>query len=70
MLPPHQQTALRLRLLRLSAQATNGLARRTGAASLAHEARTGAQVYGVPYQLGRAALAAERAYQRVTAANT
>jgi hypothetical protein len=64
MLPQHQQTAFRLRLLQSSSRVTKALARHTGAASLAHEARTGAQLYGVPYLLGRASLAAESAYQR------
>lgn len=64
MLPQHQRTALRMRLLRSSAQATTAICRRAGAASLANEARTGRQDYGVPLRLGLASLALERAYDQ------
>jgi hypothetical protein len=53
-LPEHKRTTLKLALLRSSAQATNRLARRTGAACLAQEAQTGRSDYAVPYRLSLA----------------
>lgn len=68
MLPSHQQTAIRMRLLRSFAQVMTAICRRAGEASLANEARTGRQEYSVPYRAGLAALALERAYDRARGA--
>jgi hypothetical protein len=54
LLPEHRRTAIKLRLLRSCAQGTTTLARRTGAASIDREARTGVQLYAVPYRLSLA----------------
>jgi hypothetical protein len=51
MVPDHQKTAMRLRLLRSCELVTRRLARLTGAASVSHEARTGQQSYALPYGL-------------------
>lgn len=51
MVPEHQKTAIRLRLLRSCELATSRLARRTAALSLRHEARTGQQSYALAYAL-------------------
>jgi hypothetical protein len=54
MVPEHQKTAMRLRLLRSCARVTSRLARRTAALSVRHEVRTGQQAYGLPYALSLA----------------
>lgn len=64
LVPQHKRTEWKLRLLRSSTQVTSRLARRTGAASMAHELQTGRQEYGLPYRLSLARDAAAQAYQR------
>lgn len=66
-IPDHRRQAARLRLLRLSARVTSGLARRTGVASMDRELATGEQLYGVPYRLALAALRIGDAYRREAA---
>lgn len=51
MVPEHQKTAIRLRLLRSCELVTSQLARRTGELSVRHEARTGQQSYALPFAL-------------------
>lgn len=68
LIPEHRRQIMRLRLLRSSAQGMSRLARLTGAASMGRELATGEQLYGVPYRLSLARLAAERAYDRARGA--
>jgi hypothetical protein len=64
MVPDHQKTAMRLRLLRSCERATRRLARRTGELSVKHEARTGQQSYALPYGLSVAGDALRELYDR------
>jgi hypothetical protein len=50
--PPHQKTAIRMRLLRSSARGMSGLARLTGERSMALELATGTEAYDLPLALG------------------
>lgn len=64
LIPQDLRQLIRLRLLLSSARVTNRLARRAGAASLSHEARTGVADYTVPYRLSLARVRLEEAYER------
>lgn len=70
MIPDHQKTALRLKLLRSSGRGMNQLARHTGEASMRRELVTGEQLYGLPYRLSLCRLAIERAYDRARNVST
>jgi hypothetical protein len=50
--PQHQKTAMRMRLLRSSAQGMSQLARLTGERSMALELATGTEAYDLPLYLG------------------
>lgn len=63
-LPEHKRQTLRLALLRWSAQVTNRLARRTGAASIRQEALTGHSDYRLTYRLSIARDQLMAAYDR------
>jgi len=68
LLPEHRRQQMKLRLLRSCGQATRALARRTGAASLRHEALTGVADYALPYRLSLARERFDAAYDRARAA--
>jgi hypothetical protein len=63
-LPEHKRQTLKLGLLKWSAQVTNRLARRTGAASIRQEAITGHSDYRITYRLSVARDRLMAAYDR------
>jgi hypothetical protein len=66
-IPEDRRRTARLWLLRLSARATSGLARRAGVASMGRELATGHADYATPYSLARVADQLGRAYKREAA---
>lgn len=69
-IPAHRKTAMRMRLLRSSARATSGLARRAAERSMhlelatARQGKPGMQAYDLPLWLSCRSLDFERAYDR------
>jgi len=65
--PEDRRRTARLALLRLSARATSGLARRAGVASMGRELATGHQDYATPYSLATWSARLAAAYKREAA---
>lgn len=64
MVPDHQKTMFRMRLLRSSSLVMSRLARHAGAASMSRELATGCEQYGLPLWLASRSLDLDAAYER------